>query len=68
MEYEMLTFFIRTEGPKGPRGGRGQLQAFVVVAASRDAAIDRVLSECGEDGTRVTEVRTVSDLVRVQAC
>jgi hypothetical protein len=64
----MRTYFFRTEGIKGPRGGRGHCQAFVVVAPDLETAREQVLARCEPLTTiKSSEVVLPGECLRVQA-
>lgn len=58
------SFLVRTEGPKGARGGRGILEAWVVSARSPGEASALAL-EHAHAGACVTEVSAVNGVKRV---
>ena len=61
----MNTYFVKTEGPKGSRGGKGIRYKAIVIAASESAAREIALTQANTAGTVVTACELVDGYLRV---
>ena len=65
----MRTFFIITRGPKGPRGGRGMTNKFVILAndefEAKQRALAHVYVDAGATVVDCTEVTAEASILCV---